>query len=334
MDYPIKAITNLLLFHYSVCMNERKGNIPHYDIIGDIHGHADSLERLLHRMGYRESGGAYRHPEGRKALFVGDFVDRGPKIRRTIDIAHAMTRAGSAMAVLGNHEINAIGLHTRDAEGKPLRRHSEKNLEQHADTAAQFKDHPGAWTKALAWFCELPLYLDLPELRVVHAAWSPELPTQFPSGGAPIASIGDSLNGRKSPAGRAVKRATCGVEVLLPDGERFVDPKGRTHRDIRIVWWREIKDATYAGAIFPEGGQAPEIPVPPALRPEIQPYHHKEKPVFFGHYWMPENSPRKPLAPNVACVDYSVAKDKDGRLTAYRWQGESELTPEHFICER
>ena len=48
-----------------------------YDIIGDIHGHADQLEALLSELGYRPSGGAHRHPH-RQAVFVGDLIDRGP----------------------------------------------------------------------------------------------------------------------------------------------------------------------------------------------------------------------------------------------------------------
>ena len=49
-----------------------------YDIIGDIHGHAAALKALLQKLGYRENGGAWRHSE-RQAIFVGDFVDSGPR---------------------------------------------------------------------------------------------------------------------------------------------------------------------------------------------------------------------------------------------------------------
>ena len=48
-----------------------------YDIVGDVHGQADKLEALLLAMGYRQHAGAYWHPT-RKAIFVGDFIDRGP----------------------------------------------------------------------------------------------------------------------------------------------------------------------------------------------------------------------------------------------------------------
>ena len=51
------------------------------DFIGDIHGHADKLEELLVKLGYVKVNGAYSHPE-RKALFVGDYIDRGPKIEK------------------------------------------------------------------------------------------------------------------------------------------------------------------------------------------------------------------------------------------------------------
>ena len=58
-----------------------------YDIIGDVHGCASHLRRLLDDMGYREDDatGAYRHPD-RQAVFVGDLVSfyaRVLKVGRT-----------------------------------------------------------------------------------------------------------------------------------------------------------------------------------------------------------------------------------------------------------
>jgi hypothetical protein len=83
------------------------------DVIGDIHGHADKLEALLRRLGYTRKGDAWRHPE-RTAVFVGDFIDRGPAQLRSVDIARRMVDAGTALAVMGNHELNAIAWHTPD----------------------------------------------------------------------------------------------------------------------------------------------------------------------------------------------------------------------------
>ncbi|RYG77434.1 MAG: metallophosphatase, partial [Alphaproteobacteria bacterium] len=64
-------------------------NSTDLDIIGDIHGHADRLEGLLLKLGYRQSGGAWRHPQ-RTAVFVGDLVDRGSQQRRTLETVRAM----------------------------------------------------------------------------------------------------------------------------------------------------------------------------------------------------------------------------------------------------
>ena len=57
-------------------------------------------------------------------------------------------------------------------------------------------------------------------------------------------------------------------------------------------------------------------------------YSHEAPPVFFGHYWM-EGEPA-PLAPNIACLDYSVAKP-GGRLVAYRWDGDKTLEPGKYM---
>ena len=85
-----------------------------YDVIGDIHGHAKELRTLLRRLGYEERNGGYV-AEGRNAIFVGDFIDRGPAIREVLQIARAMVSRDAAHAVLGNHEFNALCYHTPDA---------------------------------------------------------------------------------------------------------------------------------------------------------------------------------------------------------------------------
>ncbi|MFO8043960.1 MAG: metallophosphoesterase, partial [Alkalispirochaeta sp.] len=62
-----------------------------FDVIGDIHGHAAALEQLLRRLGYQYRYGTWRYPgAGRRAVFVGDFIDRGPAIRDTVDIVRRM----------------------------------------------------------------------------------------------------------------------------------------------------------------------------------------------------------------------------------------------------
>ena len=59
-----------------------------YDIIGDIHGHATTLEALLTELGYAPVDGVWCHPD-RQAIFLGDFIDRGPQQRAVIQIGRA-----------------------------------------------------------------------------------------------------------------------------------------------------------------------------------------------------------------------------------------------------
>ena len=83
---------------------DRRGEHGPFDIIGDVHGCLDELERLLDQLGYTESdteaGLVRAHPEGRRAVFVGDLVDRGPDSPGVLKLVMAMVVAGSAFAVL------------------------------------------------------------------------------------------------------------------------------------------------------------------------------------------------------------------------------------------
>src|SRR5450631_2314666 len=113
-----------------------------YDLIGDIHGHADELVRLLDLLSYQKCQGVYRHPE-RKVIFLGDFIDRGPKIRQVLAIVRPMIEEGKALAVMGNHELNALAYHTEDPDslGEYLRRHEQKNVHQYHKTIEQLKSN-------------------------------------------------------------------------------------------------------------------------------------------------------------------------------------------------
>jgi len=61
-----------------------------YDIIADIHGQDGKMIALLAKLGYRIKDGAYRHPAGRVALFLGDLVDRGPGQIEVLNIVRNM----------------------------------------------------------------------------------------------------------------------------------------------------------------------------------------------------------------------------------------------------
>src|SRR5260370_31091661 len=139
-----------------------------YDLIGAIHGNADELVQLLEILGYRKAQGAYQQPE-RQVIFLGDFIDRGPQVRQVLEIVQPMIEVGKAVAVMGNHELNALAYHTEDLEapGEFLRRHNDKNMNQHCVTVKQL--NPDELASCLKWFRRLPMWLDLDVLRVVHA---------------------------------------------------------------------------------------------------------------------------------------------------------------------
>ena len=80
--------------------SDRREDHGPFDVIGDVHGCLAELRGLLRRLGYTGAG----HPEGRKAVFLGDLVDRGPDVHGVVTLVMAMVRDGHALCVPGNHE--------------------------------------------------------------------------------------------------------------------------------------------------------------------------------------------------------------------------------------
>jgi len=305
-----------------------------YDIIGDIHGQADKLHALLGQLGYRHTNGAYRHAD-RTAIFVGDFIDRGPRQVESVMIARRMLDAGSAMAVMGNHELNAIAWHTPDHEkpGEFLRPRGgdrgRKNHQQHAAFLAEVAGKPALHAELIDWFLTLPLWLELPGLRVVHACWHEGYMAELKPHLNQSLQLNPALMVQASRKGqmpfRTVEGLTKGLEIALPDGHSFQDKDGHTRHEVRIRWWDSAAASYRDLAIMPETirQKLPDIRIEADAR---LPYDNL-KPVFFGHYWMTGRP--KQQSPTAACVDYSAAKD--GPLVAYRWDGEAVLDDRNFV---
>ena len=301
-----------------------------YDIIGDIHGHSDKLIALLGKMGYSRRLGAWRHSD-RSAIFVGDLIDRGDGQLETIEIVRAMLDAGTGQAVMGNHEFNAIAFHTADSKfpGEHLRRRTTKNQKQHKaflEKAGGDSDRHGELVK---WFLTLPLWLDLPELRVVHACWHPgymaEIEPRLKPGRRLDLDLVAAASRPDSMEHRVVEALIKGPEIDLPPGYEFRDKDGHLRTKLRVKWWDDSATA-YREAGMPEPGADKELPAT-ALPGEAMLGYHSDKPVFFGHYW--HKGVPAPLRPKVACVDYSAGNG--GPLVAYRWDGESELHAGGFV---
>ncbi len=88
--------------------NNKKHEHGPFDIIGDVHGCCDELETLLTTLGYQLEEQTYIHPDGRKAVFLGDLVDRGNRILDTLNLVQNMVAAESALCVPGNHDYKLL----------------------------------------------------------------------------------------------------------------------------------------------------------------------------------------------------------------------------------
>lgn len=83
--------------------NDRRDEHGPFDVIGDVHGCRAELEQLLTKLGYQLDA-TPTHPDGRRVIFLGDLVDRGPDNVGVLRLAMDMVAVGSAIAVPGNHE--------------------------------------------------------------------------------------------------------------------------------------------------------------------------------------------------------------------------------------
>lgn len=301
-----------------------------YDVIGDIHGHAKELRRLLAQLGYEKRNGSYA-ATNRKAIFVGDFIDRGPAICDALQIARAMVSRDAAYALLGNHEFNALCYHTPDGAGGFLRPHSTKNTHQHQATLDQLVlPDPEEWKSCLQWFKDLPLFLEIEGLRVVHASWDTNSIRLIRGRSFHDPDFLAAAVRKGEPEFGAVENLLKGPEIKLPDGMTCPDKDGTERGDMRVAWWqspKRNKRVLYTDIAVPNAASIPKTAVPAELLSALPSYSRREPPVVFGHYGLISDKPQL-LEQNAACVDYSVAKD--GFLAAYSWSGGKQLKGEHF----
>jgi hypothetical protein len=293
------------------------------DIIGDIHGHADKLEELLLKLGYSKTNGAYSHQE-RKVLFVGDYIDRGPKIKETLQMVRAMVDSGNAIALMGNHEYNALCFHFQEADGGHLRKHLIKNIIQHYDTLKQFQNKQKEYEDYLEWFKTLPLFYETENLKAVHACWDNKN-IEFLRRTLVNDRLTDDLIYQSVKKGteinEAIDQTLKGKELIMPNGLSFTDKDGTRRREIRIKWWEDPASMTYQSISVEPIENLPDLPIDFSELKTSDFYSDNDKKVFFGHYWL-KGEPSL-YKENICCLDYSVAKG--GKLVAYRLNGETVL---------
>lgn len=332
------------------------------DIIGDVHGEIDALRRLLHHLDHNIASGPPR-----KLVFIGDLCDRGPDSMAVVQLVHDLVSQGRAYAILGNHEINLLMDDAKDGSGWFFDERAQSDQPYYAPfTRVTPKERPGI----REFFSQLPLALQSPSLRIVHAAWESEA----------IAAIADIPRGHIIQACRHWENLTH--EAAQDDNlrERYLAEKSR--------WRRELEDPLhpppYLHAVAEYETLEQRINPIKRLTSGIearsaQPFYSGNRwrysdrtawwndytgnvPVVIGHYWRMFDLPSLPNASRysllfdgigptswhgrnhrVFCADYSVGarwreRKADGhagqtrfRLAALRWP-ECLLTFDNGEC--
>lgn len=152
---------------------DRRDDRGPFDIIGDIHGCFDELIELLDKLGYGVEGipenPRARHPDGRKAVFLGDLVDRGPNSPAVLRLVMSMLNDGTALCVPGNHDLKLM----RKLQGRDVRiTHGlAETLVQLGAESAEFKAKVASFVDGLVSH----FVLDDGKLVVAHAGLREEL---------------------------------------------------------------------------------------------------------------------------------------------------------------
>jgi hypothetical protein len=271
------------------------------DIVGDVHGEYEALRALGRHLGYEVDDG-WAHPDGRFLVFLGDLVDRGPHSLEVGELVMGLVQRERALCLMGNHEYNLVG-HKIFGE-----KHSN------GATLADVARRGDRWAPVIDFFHDLPMALDLPDLRIIHAVWHRDCFARVAEViGRPVRAIeGNGFDwlrahvvlGSPFHAGRLVEglpsegvppATDAAHEILIkgyevPAPAPFEDNDGTLRHLIRATWWRD--------------------PIPSHIP--------ADKVTVFGHYWN--------LPPIAGQHDRFAPPYPSGHDDLRRWQ--SALAPE------
>ncbi|MCF0224706.1 MAG: metallophosphoesterase [Fibrobacter sp.] len=322
-----------------------------FDFIGDIHGHYEELRALLKKLGYVESANTFRYPGNeRRVIFLGDYIDRGPNVRNTLNLVRSMRDSGSAIALMGNHEFNMLSFWQKNGGGGGhflkkmkdgyLRAHSFNKVAVHSRTVADFVGRKDEFLDFLDFAKTLPFYLEEDSFRAQHASFDFKAVEILKAQGIQSFSDGNfhELIARANDEDCEFEDSLFypfdvllkGPEMELPNPLFFYDGEGVRRTRARIRWWVDPAKANLEELSFQPGVNMPfsfDIDEKIRRRPF---YGENERPVFFGHYWL-TGEPRL-IRHNVCCLDFSIARHLgNGRLAAYRFDGEQKLDDRKFV---
>ncbi|SFB86934.1 Calcineurin-like phosphoesterase [Marinospirillum celere] len=282
----------------------------HWDIIGDVHGQLPLLLQLLKELGYEALGDHWRHSQC-QAVFVGDVLDSGPQMGATLQLIQRMVQAGAARMVVGNHELELLAFlyrrgFTELAEADPeavLECLLKSLVSDYIRLASDLSDQPEVLWQLLCWLQQQPLWIDEPELKVVHACWdTTALQTLQKAGVASLKPrVLQAWLAKEEPVYSALELLVCGCQQL--DARRQ-----------KIRWWPDAL-ADYAQLNLAEK-QAPAA------------LSSSSEPVFFGHYSLSYRSELTVISDWQVCTDFGAACG--GPLVAYRHRRQQPINNRHF----
>jgi hypothetical protein len=311
------------------------------DIVGDIHGELPALEKLGIALGYDVRKGWY-HPHGRTLVFLGDLVDRGKHSLEVAELVKGLVSDRRAFCIMGNHEYNLVAKHLR-VPGY------EKPKKSNAPTIKEIDDNPERWQPVLEWFRDLPVGVELPGLRIIHACWhkksleqvSPFIGVKLRPEPEENTCAFDLMNShtvlrspftsqgliKGLPGDTADHSAVIPHEDLMKGFETdaaspFIDNDGKQRTRIRCAWWEEglrhlVLDDTpqvfghYWNCPPIDGHMAPPFPTG---TPQLREWGKR----------MAERCPpsgRMQMQGNMVCVDFqgiTLASDR-ACIGALRW---------------
>ena len=305
------------------------------DVVGDVHGELPALQALIAKLGYTPEG---IHPEGRRLVFAGDLVDRGPYSPETLHYVMALVKAGKAQMVAGNHELNFLKKDYHEGTGWSYWAHCPKEQ--------KFEPCSKATPEDLATFHDflnnLPLMLVNDSMAVVHASYSDEAATTLAE--CPEQTILGALNYFKVKRDESAVFCDLQTEAtkafsLFDELDDSVQPPEHVHKLLADYYYVKqlLNPITYTLAgrevktpePFYIGGKWRFVRRDPWWRK-----YEEEKQVVIGHYWRTPSpsahdfeklfygvSPYGWMGPraNVFCIDYSVGRryqDRHKGLTA------------------
>ena len=274
------------------------------DLIGDIHGHYQELQKILKILGYSYLKDELSHPENRKIGFVGDFINRGPQSVEVLTLVKSLCESGKAITVLGNHEFRLI---QNSVAGKKI---------------------PREYKPFIPWLRTLPLFLELKTLRMVHAVWHfSSIELLRGKSVEDDSFIWDTLE-KKSSYKLAVDRILSGIKLSIPKELKLKDRFVVERTKGRLKWWKDLRGKPYAKCFL-----SPMFPPIEDKGPtddefhELQPYSKDERPVFIGHYCLPPTVPK--VNGQVVCLDGCVTCDNT--LWGYRHDDSESVDASNLI---